>query len=366
MKTKAAVLHEVHGKLVIEELDLDEPRAGEVLVKVMACSICHTDVHAIRGDIPVALPIVLGHEGAGVVEKVGPGVSSLGPGDKVILSSIAACGQCRYCLSGQPYICDKLTERIFGGILHDGTKRLRRNGNEVSHYFCQSSFSEYAVVPLSVATKVRADAPLAEVCGFGCGVSTGFGAAVKKAKIGPGNSVAIYGCGGVGLSALIGAKLCGATRLIAVDLKDEKLALARELGATHLVNASRDDPVERIREITGGGSDYGFECIGAANTCFQVLESVRPGGTAVVVGSPPFGSKVSIDPLTLLLDRTLTGCVEGSVIPSVDLPVWVDMYMEGLLPLNKLLSRTYPLEAINQAIEDLLNGVVVKPVVAFS
>jgi aryl-alcohol dehydrogenase len=365
MRTKAAVLYHVNDQLQIEDLELEEPKAGEVLVRLVATSVCHTDLHPMKGDIPVPLPIVLGHEGAGVVEQVGPGASRLTQGDHVVLVGSPTCGKCRPCLTGHPYACDMRLVRNFGGMMPDGTKRLRKDGQAVSHFFCQSSFSEYAVVAESIAIRIRDDAPLDRICGFGCGLATGLGAVINKANVRAGSSVSIFGCGGVGLSALIGAKLSGAATIIVVDILDQKLGLARELGATHTINASRESPVDRIKEITGGGADYAFECIGNAQTYSQVLESIRPLGMAVVLGSSPLGSKVALDPLALLVERTITGCIAGNVRPALDIPLWVDLYMQGLLPFGRLLSRTYPLSHINNAIEDMEKGAVVKPVITF-
>lgn len=364
MKTRAAVLYEAHEPLRIEELDLDEPKPGEVLVRVVATSICHSDLLPLRGDINVPLPVVMGHEGAGVVKRVGPGTSRLAPGDHVVMAGAPACGACRPCLLGRPYACEQRYTRNFGGRMADGTRRLRKDGQEISHFFCQSSFSEYAVVSESTAVKVREDAPLDVVCGFACGVATGMGAVINKAHVQAGSSVAVFGCGGVGLSVLMAARLSGAGQVIAVDVLESKLQMARELGATHVINGSAEDPVGRIREISGGGTDYAFECIGNVKTYAQVLEAIRSLGLAVVLGTPPAGSKVSIDPLLLMQERTITGCLAGDAIRGVDIPRWVDLYMQGQLPLDKLRSPSYTLSEINQAMEDLEKGVVVKPVIA--
>lgn len=365
MKTRAAVLHVANEPLQIEELELDGPRAGEILVRLVATSLCHTDLHPMKGHIPVPLPMVLGHEGAGIVEEVGAGVDSVAPGDRIVLVGAPMCGKCRACLSGFPYACETRFSRNFGGTMPDGTKRLRKGKLAVSHFFCQSSFSEYAVVPESMAVKVRHDVSLEKVCGFGCGIATGVGAVVNKANVRAGSSVAIFGCGGVGLSVVMGARLSGASSIIAVDLVDLKLSTASELGATHVINGKRENAVDRIKEITGGGADYAFECVGTTQTYAQVIESIRPMGLAVVLGSPPVGSKVTLDPMLLLTERTVTGCLSGNVRAHVDVPRWIDLYVRGILPVDKLLGRTYSLTEINQAVRDLAEGEVIKPVIVF-
>lgn len=363
---KAAVLYEMGKPIRVEDVTIDPPQANEVLVKMVATGVCHTDLHFIKGDMPQPLPVVLGHEGAGIVEKVGPGVTTLKPGDHVILMVAYSCGKCRYCAIGQTAMCSEWLTYHMMGTLPSGTKRLHKGSQELNHFFSQSSFAEYAVVHERTAIKVRDDAPLDVVTILGCGASTGIGAAINTAGMRAGETVAVFGCGGVGQSVLLGARLAGASKLIAVDTVDLKLEKAKELGADYLINASKENAQQRIMEITGGGADYSFECIGNVNVMAQAFSSIHNGGKCVVVGMAPLGAMLTIAPYELLLGKTIVGCVQGHIKAAVDIPRYVDLYMSGKLPIDKLITKKYSgLDHINEAIEDLEKGRVVKAIVKF-
>jgi S-(hydroxymethyl)glutathione dehydrogenase/alcohol dehydrogenase len=369
MRMKAAVLEELNKPLKIEQVELDDPKDKEVLVKILATGVCHTDIHCMKGDLATPPPVVLGHEGAGIVERVGKDVTSVGPGDRVILTVAPYCGKCPACMMGVPTSCENYPQTaMLMGSMPDGTKRMRRNnGDELSHFMAQSSFAEYSIVDESAAVKVREDAPLDVVCLLGCGISTGIGAVINKARVKAGSSVAVFGCGGVGLAVMMGAKLVGARQIIAVDMLDKKLEFAKELGATDLVNASKDDPVLKIAELAAGGVDYSFEAIGSTSVMTQAFHSVypRPGGMAVVLGLAPIGSTFSIEAWRFMREITITGCTAGSIRPQIDIPHYVDLFMSGKLPLDKLVSAHYPLSKINEAIEDTLKGKIMRGVITF-
>jgi S-(hydroxymethyl)glutathione dehydrogenase/alcohol dehydrogenase len=369
MKMKAAILEELNKPLTIEQVELDEPKDKEVLVKLVATGVCHTDIHCIKGDLATSPPVVLGHEGAGIVEKVGNAVTTVQPGDKVVLTVAPYCGKCPACMMGVPTSCENYpVTAMMMGSMPDGTKRLKRkNGEELSHFMAQSSFAEYAIVDESAAVKVREDAPLDVVCLLGCGVSTGIGAVINTARVKAGSSVAVFGCGGVGLATIMAAKLVGARQIIAVDMLDKKLEFARELGATDLVNASQDDPVAKIAEIAAGGVDYAFEAIGNTTAMTQAFHSVyaRPGGMAVILGMAPIGATISIEAWRFMREVTITGCTAGSMRPQIDIPRYIDLYMAGRLPLDKMISAHYPLAQINNAIKDTIDGKIMRGVISF-
>lgn len=369
MKMRAAILEQLNTPLKVEEVELDDPKDHEVLVKLEATGVCHTDLHCIKGDLSAPLPIVLGHEGAGTVEKVGSGVKGLQPGDKVVVTVAPYCGRCPACMMGVPTSCetDPQTAMLMG-TMADGTKRLKRaNGDELSHFMSQSSFAEYAVVEASATVKVRDDAPMDVVCLLGCGASTGIGAVINKAKVKAGSSVAVFGCGGVGLSVIMAAKLVGARQIVAVDLLDSKLEMAREFGATVLVNASSEDPVMKIALECEGGVDYSFEVIGVPEAITQAFHSVypRPGGMAVVLGLAPIGATFSIEAWRFMREVVVTGCTLGSIKPQLDIPKYVNLFMSGKLPLGKLVSARYSLERINDAVNDTLSGKIVRGIITF-
>ncbi len=369
MKMRAAILEQWNTPLVVEEVELDDPKDKEVLVKLVATAVCHSDLHCIKGDLATQPPVVLGHEGAGIVEKVGKNVTDVQPGDRVVVTVAPYCGKCPACMMGVPTSCetDPHTAALMG-TMADGTKRLKRkNGDELSHFMAQASFAEYAVVEESATVKVRNDAPLDVVCLLGCGASTGIGAVINKARVKAGSSVAVFGCGGVGLTIIMAAKLVGAHPIVAVDLLDSKLEMARQFGATTLVNASNEDPVVRIAAECGGGVDYSFEAIGKPEVMTQAFHSVyaRPGGMAVVLGLAPIGTTFSIEAWRFMKEVTITGCVMGSVRPKIDIPRYIDLFMAGKLPLDKLVSARYSLDQINDAIKDTLEGKIIRGVITF-
>jgi len=365
MKMKAAVLYQPKSPLVVEEVELDGPREGELLVKMAAASLCHTDLGAIDADFPVPLPIVLGHEGAGTVEQVGAGVTGIKPGDSVLLTGAGSCGRCRYCVMGKYTLCEVFRPLRFGGTLLGGQRRLHKDGQAISHFFMISSFAEYAVVPQEMAIGVRGDAPLDVICFLGCGGITGIGSVVNVARVGMGDSVAVFGCGGVGMSALMGARLVGAAKIIAVDILDNKLSLARELGATHAINAAQEDATEAIKKITAGGADCVIVTVKSAGVLVAAFNALRPGGTCVPIGGIPHDESVSLGDISFMNERRMMGCSMGSVRAYLDIPAYVDLYKDGRLPLDKLITRRYPLGDINEAFASLEGGEVIKSVIVF-
>lgn len=365
MQIKAALLYEPNTPLSIEEVTLDEPRQNEALVRMVATGLCHTDLHVMKGDIPNALPVVLGHEGAGVVEKIGPGVTTLQPGDHVLLLALYTCGTCRYCAAGQPALCpESLTHQIMGDM-PSGGKRLRKGDQELNHFYSQGSFAEYAVIHERQAVKIRNEAPLEIACILGCGVTTGLGAIINRSGMRPGDNVVVYGCGGVGLGSVMAAKLAGAGKLIAVDTLDSKLEKARELGADHVINASRENPQEKILEITGIGADISVESIGKIPVMTQAFSSIHNGGTCVIVGIAPVTDMLSIAPFELLLGKKLIGSVFGNVRPSIDIPMYIDLYMAGKLPIDKLITRYYTLDEVNEGYEAMEKGEIIRSAIRF-
>ena len=361
---KAAVLYQPREPLVVEELSLGGPREREVLVKLAASGVCHSDLHFIKGDREVPVPIVLGHEGAGIVEEVGPGVTYASVGDHVVLSFVPTCGRCSPCVNGRHNFCDS-RYRMGGGLL-DGTRRLRKGDQEINHASGLSTFAEYAVVPEDSVVRVRHDVPLDRVALVGCGVATGVGAVINTAKVEPGSRVVVIGVGGVGLNVVQGAALAGAQSIIAVDIRGPKLEHALLFGATHLINSSTEDVQARVREITNGEmADYAFEVIGLPETITQALYTTRRGGVTVAVGVTPTGARLSIDPDFLRAGRILMGCSYGSCYPRADMPKLLDLYIAGKLKLDELITRTFSLDEINTAFDLLDRGEVARSVIAF-
>jgi S-(hydroxymethyl)glutathione dehydrogenase/alcohol dehydrogenase len=353
---KAAVFYAPNQRLEIEDLSLEGPRDREVLVRIAAVGVCHSDYHLLDGSMngpAYPAPMVLGHEAAGVVEAVGAGVTDVTPGDHVIVSVTPFCGRCRLCLGGQPFLCEAMVTAP--GTNWDGSRRLRKGQAGVNHFARVSAFAEYAVVHESQSVPIRRDMPLDRAALIGCGVMTGTGAVLNTASVEAGASIAIFGTGGVGLSAVQGGVLAGATTIIAVDLLDNKLAWAHEFGATHAINASRDDPVQRIRELTGGyGVDYAFDAIGRPQVTRQAFDAVRRGGMAVVVGVLPTGSEIALP--GAMTAKTLKACVMGSQRPQIDFPRLVSYYMQGRLKLDEMISQRYALSEINEAFDALARG----------
>jgi S-(hydroxymethyl)glutathione dehydrogenase/alcohol dehydrogenase len=362
---KAAIFYEVGKPLKVEKVTLDEPQANEVLVKMMATGVCHSDLHFLKGEMPAPTPVVPGHEGAGIVEKVGPGVTTLQPGDHVVMMVSFSCGKCRYCVEGKPTQCIENLPIMSMATLPGMHKRLHKGDQELHHLFGLASFAEYAVVHERSCVKVRDDAPFEVICLLGCGVSTGIGAAINTTGLRPGESIAVYGCGGVGLSAIMGAKLAGAGKIIAVDTLPKKLQMAKKLGADYTINAKKEDPIGKIMELTAGGADYVLECIGNVDVMTQGFASIRFGGKFIVVGMAPLGTMISAAPFEFLLGKTITGTVQGDIRPSVDIPRYVELYMAGKLPIDKLISHTYSLNQINEAFEALERGEVIRSVIKF-
>jgi len=343
----AAVMREPE-QLSYESVQLDEPKAGEVLVDIQATGVCHTDYNAYTSE-DTDRPIVLGHEGAGVVEAVGEQVTAVEPGDHVVLWVLPSCGHCEYCSTGRPYLCPQFTETR--GEMSDGTTRLHDEEGRIGHFFSQSSFATKAVVPERSAVPIREDIPFEIAALLGCGVPTGVGAVLNTAEVRPGDDVAVFGCGGVGASAILAADLAGARNVVAVDVDAEKLSQMQELGATDVVDASQTDPVEEIERLTGG-VDYSFECIGRTETIEQAFESLGRGGTAVATTTKHTGT-LEIDGSSLLGGVSLVGNIVGSIQPRSDLPKLADLYAQGKLDLDALLTDTYPLSELDEAFEAL-------------
>jgi S-(hydroxymethyl)glutathione dehydrogenase/alcohol dehydrogenase len=358
---KAAVCYE-HGKpLVVEEVDIDSPRQGEVKVHVTATAVCHSDIHAISGDFPADLPCVPGHESAGYVEDVGEGVTSVKPGDPVVASLLIACGKCRYCKKGFPHMCE-------AKFPDDTDIRLKnKRGQGIHQYAGVAGFAEYVIVDESQTVAVPREMPLDRASLLACGVITGFGAVVNRARVEPFNSVVVIGTGGVGLNSVQGAAFSGAYPIIAVDISDYKLDAARAFGATHTVNASQGDAIEAVKQLTSGmGADYIFVAVGSVSALKQSLAMAGPRGMIVIVGLPPVTESLSLLPVDLLNNEIMiTATSMGSTRLSVDVPRLVELYQAGRLKLDELVTGRYPLEQINEAIESVLNGEALRNVIMF-
>ena len=358
---KAAVLNEVRKPLQIEELSVSKPRSREVLVRTVAAGVCHSDLHFQNGSYPYPMPCVLGHESAGIVEQVGSDVVYVKPGDHVITCLSAFCGHCEYCLTGHMSLCQE--PELQRGF--DDEPRLARNGDAVAQFLNLSSFAEYMLVHEHAVAKIRPDMPLDRAALIGCGVTTGVGAVIHTASIEPGSTVAVIGCGGVGLSCINGAELAGASRIIAVDTVSSKLELARKFGATDTVNAAENDPVEAVREMTGGGVHYAFEAIGLKVTTEQAWKMIGAGGCATVIGMIPVGMHIEIHGPELLREKKLQGSNMGSNRFRVDMPRFVDFYLAGKLHLDDMISGHIKLGEINDAFAALETGEVARNIVMF-
>ncbi len=364
MNARAAVLYEVKKPVVVEDVELLEPGPHEVQVRWAANGVCHSDYHVVSGDYPHPLPVVLGHEAAGVVERVGPGVTTVEPGDHVCSSYIPSCGRCGYCIGGQPTMC-ALRDRPRWFML-DGTSRLRKGVTALHHFLQVAGYATHAVLPEPSVIPIRPDAPLDVACLVSCGVLAGAGPVFNRAKVPPGASVAVWGCGGVGLNTIQAARLVGAGKVIGVDVALQKLAWAEEFGATHVVNAATEDPVARVQAISGaGGVDYAFEVVGTQATIEQALMATHRGGTCVVVGVSPAGTRVSVDPGLLLQQRILTGSSFGGGRQRTDVPMLIDLYMAGKYRLEELITRRVGLDDLNQAFDRMLKGEVKRSVVVY-
>ncbi|MDP3618921.1 MAG: S-(hydroxymethyl)glutathione dehydrogenase/class III alcohol dehydrogenase [Ramlibacter sp.] len=368
MKTRAAVAWQAGQPLTIEELDLDGPRAGEVLVEIKATGICHTDYFTLSGEDPEGLfPAVLGHEGAGVVVDVGPGVTSLKPGDHVIPLYTPECRQCKFCLSRKTNLCQLIRGTQGKGLMPDGTSRFSLNGKPVLHYMGTSTFSNYIVAPEIAMAKIRSDAPFDKVCYIGCGVTTGVGAVIYTAKVEAGANVVVFGLGGIGLNVIQGARMVGADKIIGVDLNPEREAMARKFGMTHFLNP-KDHPsiVDAIVQLTDGGADYSFECIGNTTTMRQALECCHKGwGQSIIIGVAPAGAEISTRPFQLVTGRHWRGSAFGGARGRTDVPKIVDWYMEGKLNIDDLITHTLKLEDINKGFDLMKSGESIRSVVVF-
>ena len=349
---KAAVLHNVGGPLVIEDVELDKPWPNEVIVRTFGCGVCHSDLHFIDGHYGVDFPVVLGHEASGIVESVGSDVDYVQPGDHVIACMSVFCGDCNYCSSGRPYLCmDPSVRRK-----ESDDSRIRFNGERITQLYELGAFAEKMLVHESALVKIREDMPLDRAALIGCAVTTGFGAVTNTAKVPSGATVAVVGCGGVGLSAVNGASIIGASQIIALDVSEDKLDLARQVGATHTINASDSDPVEAVLELSNGGIEFSFEALGKKETAEQCFEMLSPGGVATVVGMVPEGQKVEVLGSELLSEKTLQGSNMGSNQFRIDMPYYVDLYLEGKLKLDLIREKNIQLESINEAFDALRIG----------
>lgn len=361
MEILAAVVNEVGQEFRLEEITLDDPKSGEVLIKIVASGICHTDISAQKQIFPVPLPAVLGHEGAGIIEKVGEGVQDLEVGDHVVLS-YASCGHCEYCLTGHAYACEHIFEANFSGFMADKTHRLHKGEQGVSTFFGQSSFATYAVANARNVVKVDKDVDLRLLAPLGCGIQTGAGGVFNVFNPPAGTSFAVFGAGTVGLSALMAAKAVGCTVRIVVDVHDSRLEIARELGATHTINAKKVDVVKEIKEITGKGVDYAIESSGVPSVLRQATDALAPMGKVGVIGAPKLGTNVELHVFDLLVNvKSVVGIHQGSSIPKTFIPKLISLYKEGLFPIDKLM-KFYNFEEINQAVSDMKNGTTIKPV----
>ena len=368
MKIRAAVAWEAARPLEIEEVDLEGPRQGECLVRLAATGVCHTDAFTLSGADPEGLfPVVLGHEGAGVVEEVGPGVRSLAPGDHVIPLYTAECRECKFCLSGKTNLCGAVRETQGRGLMPDGTSRLSRGGRMLHHYMGTSTFGEYTVVGEISLARVRKDAPLDKICLLGCGVTTGIGAVLHTAKVEPGASVAIFGLGGVGVSVVQGAVLAGAERIIGIDVDPGKFELAEQLGATDLINPNEvADVAEAVIELTDGGADYSFECIGKPEVMGDALRCTHKGwGEAIIIGVAGAGEEIHARPFLLVTGRSWRGTAFGGTRGRTQLPGFVDRYMAGRIKIDELISAELPLERINEAFDMMHAGKVIRSIIRY-
>ena len=359
---KAAVFHGPNQALTIEDVEVDKPQDREVLVKTVASGVCHSDLHFVDGLYPYPAPSILGHEAAGIVEEVGKQVSYVKPGDHVIACLSVFCGACEQCMSGHPNRC---SNKSAAQRPMSDKPRLSQKGNPIFQFLDVSSYCEKMLLHENAVVKIRDDIPLDRAALIGCGVTTGVGAALKTAKVEPGSTVAVFGAGGVGLAAIQGARIAGARRIIAVDVFESKLAMAKRFGATDTVDASASDPVDVIKKMTGGGVEYSFEAIGLKKAAEQAFYCLKAGGTATVIGMIPIGQKVEIDGYMFLSERKLQGSNMGSNRFRIDMPQYLDFYLQGRLNLDDMISRRGKLEDVNEAFRAMKAGEVARTVLMF-
>ncbi|GAB2553888.1 S-(hydroxymethyl)glutathione dehydrogenase/class III alcohol dehydrogenase [Rhodanobacter koreensis] len=370
MKSRAAVAWEAGKPLTIEQVDVDGPKAGEVLVRIVATGVCHTDAFTLSGADPEGMfPVILGHEGGGIVEEVGEGVTSLKVGDHVIPLYTPECGECKFCLSGKTNLCQKIRVTQGKGLMPDGTSRFSLNGKPLLHYMGTSTFSEYTVLPEISLAKISKAAPLEKVCLLGCGITTGIGAVLNTAKVEPGASVAVFGLGGIGLSVVQGAVMAKAGRIVVVDTNPDKFEMAKLLGATDFINPRDypDTPIQQvIVELTDGGVDYSFECIGNVHVMRAALECCHKGwGESIIIGVAGAGQEISTRPFQLVTGRVWRGSAFGGVKGRSQLPGYVDRYMAGEIRIDEMITEVLPLERINDAFELMHVGKVIRSVIHY-
>ncbi len=369
MDVRAAVAYGANQPLVVETVQLEGPRAGEVLVEIKATGVCHTDAYTLSGMDPEGLfPTVLGHEGAGVVVEVGPGVCSLKPGDHVIPLYTPECRECEYCLSGKTNLCQAIRDTQGRGLMPDGTSRFSANGKPLYHYMGTSTFANYTVLPEIALAKIREDAPFDKVCYIGCGVTTGIGAVLYTAKVRPGDKVVVFGLGGIGLNVVQGARMAGADMIVGVDINPGKRDLAEKFGMTHFVNPKEveGDLVPYLVNLTKGGADFSFECIGNTTLMRQALECCHKGwGTSVIIGVAGSGQEISTRPFQLVTGRNWRGSAFGGAKGRTDVPKIVDWYMEGKIHIDEMITHTLPLEEINTAFDLMHEGKSIRTVLTF-
>jgi S-(hydroxymethyl)glutathione dehydrogenase/alcohol dehydrogenase len=369
MKSRAAVAWEPGKPLAIEEIDVEGPRKGEVLLRVVATGVCHTDAFTLSGADPEGnFPAVLGHEGGAIVEDVGEGVTSVKPGDHVIPLYTPECGECKFCRSGKTNLCSAIRATQGQGLMPDGTSRFSCNGKTLKHYMGTSTFSEYTVMPEIAVAKISKEAPLDKVCLLGCGITTGIGAVMNTAKVEPGSTVAIFGMGGIGLSVVQGAVMAKASRIICIDINEDKFDMARMLGATDFVNPTEyDQPIQEVLvEMTDGGVDYSFECIGKVDVMRSALECCHKGwGESIIIGVAGAGEEISTRPFQLVTGRSWRGSAFGGVKGRTELPGYVERYMKGEIKIDPMVTHTFNLDEINQAFDLMHEGKSIRSVVLF-
>ncbi|MCA0431867.1 MAG: S-(hydroxymethyl)glutathione dehydrogenase/class III alcohol dehydrogenase [Proteobacteria bacterium] len=370
MKTRAAIAWEAKKPLTVETIDISGPKPGEVLVEIMATGVCHTDAYTLSGlDSEGKFPAILGHEGAGIVREVGAGVTSVKVGDHVIPLYTPECRSCKTCLSQRSNLCTSIRATQGQGLMPDKTTRFSKGGSDVFHYMGCSTFSNFTVLPEIAVAKVREDAPFDKICYIGCGVTTGIGAVIYTAKVRPGSNVAVFGLGGIGLNVIQGARMVGANKIIGIDLNPSKVAMAKKFGMTDFINpdeVGRDKVVQAIMDLTDGGADYSFECIGNVHTMRQALECCHRGwGESIIIGVAPSGTEISTRPFQLVTGRVWKGSAFGGARGRTDVPRIVDWYMEGKINIDDLITHVMPLEKINDAFDLMHEGKSIRSVVTF-